>query len=63
MKDILKADTVFLTGTAAEIQLVGKILKRRYNLNNDIYKLIKKNYDIIKFKNLKSLSVDIKLLI
>ncbi len=56
MKDILKADTVFLTGTAAEIQLVGKILKRRYNLNNDIYKLIKKNYDIIKFKNLKSLN-------
>ena len=42
MKDILKADTVFLTGTAIEIQLVGKILKRRYNLNNDIYKLIKK---------------------
>lgn len=57
MKDILQADTVFLTGTAAEIQLVGKILNKRFNLNNNIYKLIKNNYDIIKFKSLKSLNL------
>ena len=56
MKDILNADTVFLTGTAAEVQLVGKINKTNYSLNNYIFDMIKKNYDLIKSKSLKRLS-------
>jgi branched-chain amino acid aminotransferase len=56
MKDILQADAVFLTGTAAEVQLVGKINKKKYNLNNSIFELIKKNYDYIKLKSPKSVN-------
>ncbi|WP_440926981.1 aminotransferase class IV [Candidatus Pelagibacter sp.] len=56
MKDVLNADSVFLTGTAAEVQLVGKINKTDYSLNNYIFDIIKKNYDLIKSKSLKRLS-------
>ena len=56
MKNILNADAVFLTGTAAEVQQVGKIVKKKYNLNNEILKMIKNEYELIKFKNIKSVS-------
>jgi len=56
MKDILQADAIFLTGTAAEVQLVGKINKKKFNLNNSIFELIKKNYNSIKLKSPKSVN-------
>ena len=56
LRDILKADSVFLTGTAAEVQLVGNINKRKFDNGYNIFQLIKKNYNSIKLKSPKSLN-------
>jgi len=54
LNNILKADTVFLTGTAAELQLVNNLKRKRFNIENPIYLNMKKYYDKIKFKTPQS---------
>ena len=51
LSKILKADVVFLTGTAAEIQIVNKINRKRFKINNDLINLLKNNYDKVKKKS------------
>ena len=51
LKNILNADHVFVTGTAAEIQTVRKINKKNYKTNSKIIDLIKDNYNEIKTKS------------
>ena len=50
LKDVLIADLVFLTGTAAEVQLVSNIKGKKFKLNNYTFNEIKKYYEIIKTK-------------
>lgn len=45
---ILNADYVFTTGTAAEIQAIGKINKKKYKSNSDIIKFLREKYQLIK---------------
>mgnify|MGYP005989386215 CR=1 FL=1 len=56
LKNILSADNVFVTGTAAEIQTVRKIKNRNYKIDSTIINLIKDNYDKIKIKSPRSTS-------
>lgn len=51
LKNILSADNVFVTGTAAEIQTVRKIKNKNYKIDSKIIKLIKDNYNKIKLKS------------
>ena len=48
LKNIYKADFVFATGTAAEIQKIKKIEKKNYSLKSDIIKLLICEYEKIK---------------
>ena len=48
LEKILDADYVFTTGTAAEIQVIGKINKKKFKINSDIVKFLKKKYQLIK---------------
>ena len=48
IKSILSADSVFITGTAAEIQLVKSIEKTKFKINSEIIKFLKSKYEILK---------------
>ncbi len=48
LKDINKAEYVFITGTAAEIQLVKNIRKKSFKDNSKIIKFLKMEYEKIK---------------
>lgn len=48
LNHLLKADSIFLTGTAAEIQPIRKVLKHKFNINCEMINFLKKEYD--KFK-------------
>ena len=48
LSKILKADSVFLTGTAAEIQNVKRIKNKTYKTNSPIVNFLKKRFEIIK---------------
>ena len=50
-KSIKNADSVFVTGTAAEIQVVRKIKNINYKTNSDMINLIKEEYNKIKIKS------------
>ncbi len=50
-KSIRTADSVFVTGTAAEIQVVRKIKNINYKINSDMINLIKEEYNKIKMKS------------
>ncbi len=50
-KSIKTADSVFVTGTAAEIQVVRKIKNINYKINSDMINLIKEEYNKIKIKS------------
>ena len=45
---ILDADGVFTTGTAAEIQSIGKINKKKFSDNIDVINFLKEKYQLIK---------------
>jgi branched-chain amino acid aminotransferase len=47
---IIKAENVFLTGTAAEIQTVRRVNRTKFPKDNNLLKFIKNKYDIIKKK-------------
>lgn len=49
-KNILKAESVFATGTAAEIQKISKIENKKYSLNSQIINDLKNCYNIVKNK-------------
>jgi branched-chain amino acid aminotransferase len=48
LNHFLKADSIFLTGTAAEIQPIRKVLKHKFNINCEIIKFLKIEYDKLK---------------
>ena len=48
LEKILKADSVFLTGTAAEIQPVKKILYKNFKIDHDLIELLKDKYNSLK---------------
>ena len=48
MSHLINADSVFVTGTAAEIQPVKKILKKNYKNNSEILKKLKFEYEKLK---------------
>ena len=59
LSSIMSSDHVFLTGTAAEIQLVGKIKSKKFSINSSILNKLKFEFQNIKkgnLKNLKSIS-------
>jgi branched-chain amino acid aminotransferase len=56
LNTLLKADTIFLTGTAAEIQPVRRINKYSFNVNSKIISFLKQEYEKIKLKGLTSIS-------
>lgn len=60
LSDIYKAESVFLTGTAAEIQLVKCIKNKKYNTNSKLIKFLKNRFEFIKLKcPSKVLEVDV----
>jgi branched-chain amino acid aminotransferase len=60
LNKLLNADTVFLTGTAAEIQLVGKIKNKKFNIKNTLLSQIKKEFQNNIQKQINSLNKIIK---
>ena len=48
LSHLINADSVFVTGTAAEIQPVKKILKKNYKNNSEILKKLKFEYEKLK---------------
>ena len=48
LKHIMHADSVFMTGTAAEIQVVKNIEKIKYKTKSQIIEFLKKKYEILK---------------
>ena len=56
LNTLLKADAIFLTGTAAEIQPVRKINRHNFNVNSKIIQDLKTEYEKIKRLGLKSTS-------
>ena len=48
LKDILNSDFVFLSGTAAEIQVVKKINKKKFLIKSNIINYLKDEYKKIK---------------
>jgi branched-chain amino acid aminotransferase len=48
LNHILSANNVFATGTAAEIQLVSKLNRKKYSLKSEIIDMLIKNYEKIK---------------
>ena len=44
----MNSDTVFLFGTAAELQQINKINKKKFKLENQIFNRIKENFEILK---------------
>lgn len=51
---LLKADNVFLTGTAAEIQVVKKINKKNFSIKSQILENLIEEYNKIKISGIKS---------
>lgn len=56
LNTLLKADAIFLTGTAAEIQPVRKINRHNFNVNSKVIQDLKTEYEKIKRLGLKSTS-------
>ena len=54
LNTLLKADAVFLTGTAAEIQPVKKLNRKNFNVKSVVVVDIKKEYEKIKKLGLNS---------
>ena len=54
LKNILNSDTVFLTGTAAEIQVVRKINKKIFSIKSNIINDLKDSYKKIKIASPKT---------
>lgn len=50
LEKLLNAESVFITGTAAEIQKIGKIKKKKFNTNSKIIDFLKEQYEFIKIK-------------
>jgi len=48
IKNILKADCAFVTGTAAEIQSIKSIKNIIFKKNNKIFNLLKESYESLK---------------
>tara|TARA_Y100000768_G_C23508504_1_gene464762 strand:- start:220 stop:561 length:342 start_codon:yes stop_codon:yes gene_type:complete len=48
IKNILSADSVFITGTAAEIQPVKSIEKTKFKTNSKIITFLRNKYEILK---------------
>ena len=48
LKDLYAADSAFMTGTAAEIQLIKCIRKKKFNKKSKIINFLKKEYENIK---------------
>lgn len=53
LKHLLSAESVFLTGTAAEIQPIRKILNYKFNTNSHLITFLKKEYEKLKTVGLK----------
>lgn len=50
LKHLISADSAFVTGTAAEIQPIGKILGKKYNVKCQIIKQLKNEYNKLKIE-------------
>ena len=50
LSKILNADSVFLTGTAAEIQLVKRIKSKTFKTNYETINFLKKKFELVKLK-------------
>ena len=48
LKNIMNSDTIFLSGTTAELQQINKINKKKFKLENQIFNRIKENFEILK---------------
>ena len=48
LKHILSADSVFATGTAAEIQMISKINYKKYSIKSNITDMLIKKYSMLK---------------
>jgi len=48
LKQLFKADHVFVTGTAAEIQTVRKIKNKQFSVNSNLIDFLKKKYEVLK---------------
>ncbi len=48
LEKIYSADSVFTTGTAAEIQIISKIKNKKFKVNSDIIEFLKEKYQLIK---------------
>ena len=48
LKDFYKADSIFLTGTAAEIQPIKKVLNKNFNVNCELINFFKSQYEKLK---------------
>ena len=48
LSKILNADTVFLTGTAAEIQSVRRIKSKNFKINSELISLLKNKFELVK---------------
>jgi branched-subunit amino acid aminotransferase/4-amino-4-deoxychorismate lyase len=55
IEKLLNADCVFLTGTAAEIQIVKKIKKKHFSVNSQILENLIQEYNKIKISGAKSI--------
>jgi branched-chain amino acid aminotransferase len=54
IEKLFNADNVFLTGTAAEIQIVEKIKKKNFSVKSPILDVLIKEYNKIKMSGIKS---------
>ena len=50
LSKILNADSVFLTGTAAEIQLVKRIKSKTFKTNYETINFFKKKFELVKLE-------------
>ena len=48
LSHLLSSESIFLTGTAAEIQTVRKICNYNFKVNSKIIELLKKHYEFLK---------------
>ena len=48
LKDIYKANYIFATGTAAEIQKINKIENKKFSIKSDLIDLLINDYSTIK---------------
>ena len=57
LEKILKAESVFLTGTAAEIQPVKKILNKKFKTDHNLILFLKDKYDSLKINPPQKISL------